>query len=217
MNYLPILSILFYAISITSCITGQKLITLYGSVISVGTFIFPLTYLLGVAITEVYGFKNTKTIIFTSFFCNILISIFFYICMYLEPFMQWPGESTYKSFLSMASYIIITSSLAYLCSEYINARLISKLNIITRGGLLLPRTMVSISTAITLDAILMIPIIIINSPTAITNVLFSLIAYKIIYIMVLLPFFIKTVEILKRKESIDSNEYVSDFSCINYV
>lgn len=81
MNCLPILSIIFYAISIASNITGQKLIAFNGSVIviSIGTIIYPLTYLTGVIITELYGFKQTKIIIFTSCVCNIFIALFFYL------------------------------------------------------------------------------------------------------------------------------------------
>ena len=217
MNYLSILSIIFYAVSLSSCIAGQKLILINNNVISVGLMVFPITYFIGAMITELYGFKQTKIIIITSATCNIIISLYFYLTITLEPFYLWPLQNHYEIFLTKTCWILITSSVAYTSSEYINATILSKLNIITKGQFLLLRAIASISIAIIIDAFLMLPVIIINSSATISNVIFSLIFYKLIYILTAMPLFVLLTNAIKIKDNADATRNNTHLSSVNYV
>ena len=218
-NYIAPLAMFFYMALLSSSVAGQKLVNISGLIISSGTIIFPATYMIIACITEVYGLKRTKVIIFTGAACNLFVSLYFYsvvrtpytIPAYIEQVDRFNIVTT------ITANILLTSTFAYIVSEYVNAKIIAKLKILLNGRWFLIRAITSIVIATILDSVLMLPIILYNSPHVIMRVFFSLISIKIAYEILLLPVLWVLVEFLKKKEGFYGNEVQIPFSSVSYM
>ena len=154
-RYIDIIMVLFVTILIASNVASSaKIVDLGFSIFEIplafdgGTFIFPLSYIIGNILTEVYGFKASRKVIWTGFLALILFTLILFILQRL------PGESEWEQYAGSAAYdailggistsgITVASLLAYLTGEFINAKVLSRLKVIMKGKLLWVRTLSS--------------------------------------------------------------------------
>jgi uncharacterized integral membrane protein (TIGR00697 family) len=110
-----------------------------------GTILFPISYIFGDILTEVYGYKNSRRVIWTGFFCLALASATFWAVSHL------PGESTWQGYAGDAAYnailggmssggIVLASLAAYAMGEFSNSTILAKMKVLTRGRWLWTRT-----------------------------------------------------------------------------
>jgi uncharacterized integral membrane protein (TIGR00697 family) len=110
-----------------------------------GTILFPISYIFGDILTEVYGYKNSRRVIWAGFFCLALSAIIFWIVRIL------PGEATWQSYAGDAAYnailggmstggIVLASLAGYWTGEFTNSFTLAKLKILTNGRWLWIRT-----------------------------------------------------------------------------
>ena len=110
-----------------------------------GTLLFPISYVFGDVLTEVYGYKNSRRVIWTGFAC-LALSVFFFWLIGLMPgeasWSQYAGQDAYNNILGGMSSggIAIASLMAYLAGEFSNSFILSKMKIITKGKWLWSRT-----------------------------------------------------------------------------
>ena len=183
------ISTVFYMILLSSSVAGQKLISVFGLTISAGSIIFPMTYMFIACITEVYGLKQARIVIFTGAICNIFVALYLYFVIAIPHAPFWQNQLTFAKTTTITAKILLNSTLAYIVSEYANAKIISKLKILLKGRWLLARAISSTSIAAIIDSTFMLPIIILNSPEKIFQIYLSLIFFKISYEICLLPLF----------------------------
>jgi len=169
-KYLDTLTALFAAILVTSNIgSAAKIVSLGFSVFGVpmafdgGTLLFPLSYILGDILTEVYGFRITRRIIWTGFVCLALSALMFFILQSLpgDPeWESWAGSAAYYAILGgMSSGGIVLASLAgYLAGEFSNAIILSKMKRAFKGSFLWIRTIGSSLVGELLDSFVFIGI-----------------------------------------------------------
>jgi uncharacterized integral membrane protein (TIGR00697 family) len=151
-KYLDVVSSFFVAILIVSNIaSAAKIVDLGFSLFSIrlafdgGTLLFPLAYVLGDVLTEVYGFKTARRVIWTGFAALSLCALVFFILGKLPPESLWEeetGSSAYNAVLGGMSYggIVLASLAAYLAGEFSNAAILSKIKAVMKGRLLFVRT-----------------------------------------------------------------------------
>ena len=151
-KYLDIIASFFVSILIISNIASSaKIVDLGVSLFSVplvfdgGTLLFPLVYVLGDVLTEVYGFKTARRVIWTGFAAMALAVLVFFLLGILPPELYWEahtGSSAYNTILGGMSYggIVLASLAAYLAGEFSNAAILSKLKIKMKGRMLWVRT-----------------------------------------------------------------------------
>ena len=216
-NFIAPISMFFYMILLVSSIGGQKLISFFNFTISSGTIIFPITYTIIAIITEIYGFKKAKIVIFSGAVCNLLVSSYLYFIIKLEPSPVWLNQESFEKTNLITSQILLNSTFAYVVSEYSNAKILYKLKVMMRGKLLILRALISTSLASVIDTLFMLPIIINKSPKHIFYILSSLILIKIIYSLILLPFLSKAVNFLRKREGIYANKTLMPFSSVSYM
>lgn len=214
-KYIAQIAMCFYTIIIAASIAGQKIISIMEFVISAGTLIFPISYMLISCITELYGLKKAKQIIFTGALCNIFISLYLYLVIKIPQVSFWENQEPFSKINYTTSKILLTSTFAYLASEYINAFVISKLKFLLKGRWLLGRAITSTSIATIADSIFMLPIIFHNTPNAVLKIFISLIFFKITYEILLLPVLWIIVELLKKKEFINNTDLIP-FSSVSH-
>jgi len=152
-RYLDIVASFFAAILVVSNIASSaKIVDLGISLFSIplafdgGTLLFPLAYVLGDVLTEVYGFRIARRVIWTGFAVMVLTSLVFFVLGKMPPETFWEaetgGDAAYNAILGGMSYggIVLASLAAYLVGEFSNAAILAKLKVKMKGRLLFVRT-----------------------------------------------------------------------------
>lgn len=119
-----------------------KLIEVFGiTIFDAGTIIFPITYMLGDVLTEIWGFKMTKRIIWLTFFCEIIFTLFVWVGVWLPyPAETAASAHAYEMLFTFVPRITIASLLAFLFGELTNAWTMVKIKEKTGGKRLWVRT-----------------------------------------------------------------------------
>lgn len=150
------------AIMITSYLTANimavKLISVFGlTMFDAGTITFPISYLLGDVITEVYGFKNAKRLIFLTFFCNIFLVGATSIGLLLpSPDFAAETAQAYASVFTVVPRILLASLIAFFAGELVNAWFMEKIKKWTSGKHLWLRTVGSSVLGYFVDTVLFV-------------------------------------------------------------
>jgi len=110
-----------------------------------GTLLFPLSYIFGDILTEVYGYRRSRSVIWTGFFCLVLTSLTFYLLAHLPGEATWErtvGDAAFRAVLGgmITGGIVLGSLLGYWAGEFSNSYVLAKMKILTRGRWLWTRT-----------------------------------------------------------------------------
>ncbi|QIZ70539.1 queuosine precursor transporter [Oxynema aestuarii] len=149
---------LFITCLITSNIIAVKLIEVFGFVVTAAIVIFPISYICGDVLTEVYGYRATKRVIWLGFFCNLLAVAAIAIAQGLPGASFWDGQGAYNRILGYTPRLLLASFLAYLIGEFTNAIVLAKLKVITGGRYLWMRTIGSTLVGQGLDSVVFVTI-----------------------------------------------------------
>lgn len=160
MHYFPILSGLFVALLMISQVTAVKPVQL-GIAFTGADVLFPLVYLLGDVITEVYGFARSRIAIWTGLLANLLMSGAIWLVGIMPGEPEWieaGGQAAWDFLLGLAPRIAVASLLAYLIGEFVNAYVLARLKVAMKGRLLWVRTLGSSMVAHAIDGLIFFPI-----------------------------------------------------------
>lgn len=139
-KYLDIITAFFVAVMIISDIADTKIISVSGISFGGGTFLFPIAYIFGDILTEVYGFKRTRRVIWLGFSSALLMSVTFIAVGMAPSAADWPYQNDFMHILGLTPRIVLASLTAYLAGEYINSVILAKMKIKTKGRFLWTRT-----------------------------------------------------------------------------
>ena len=130
----------FITCLITANITAVKLVDLFGLILPAAIFIFPLSYITGDILTEVYGYRRARRVIWLGFFCNFVVVGAIWLGQVLPAASFWDGQAAYERILGYTPRLVFASFLAYLAGEFANAMVLAKMKIATNGRWLWLRT-----------------------------------------------------------------------------
>lgn len=139
-RHLDTITALFVAVLLISNITSTKILDLGVFTFDGGTLLFPLSYIFGDILTEVYGYGRSRKVIWLGFISALLMSVTLIIVGILPPAADWPHQDAYDRILGLTPRIVVASLVAYFAGEFSNAFVLAKLKIITRGRWLWIRT-----------------------------------------------------------------------------
>lgn len=139
-KYFDVIMALFVAVLLISNLASTKILTLGLFTFDGGTLLFPLSYIFGDILTEVYGYQRARKVIWTGFGAALLMSLVLWIVQILPPADDWPNQQAYESLLGFVPRIVMASLIAYFAGAFSNAFLLSKLKIRTNGKYLWIRT-----------------------------------------------------------------------------
>ncbi|HOI78292.1 MAG TPA: queuosine precursor transporter [Petrimonas sp.] len=139
-RYFDVIMALFVAILLISNLASTKITSLWLFTFDGGTILFPLSYIFGDILTEVYGYQRSRKVIWTGFGAALLMSLVLWIVQELPPASDWPNQQAYESLLGFVPRIVLASLVAYFAGAFSNAYLMSKLKIRTKGKYLWVRT-----------------------------------------------------------------------------
>lgn len=150
-RFFPLLAMIFGCALVATNIASSKLIEIFGMTLSGGTGSYELTYCLGGIITEVYGYKRARQLIWGAIACNLIVLIFISLSIYLPASPHWPHQDQYASVLGAMPRVIGASLFSFFCSEFLNSYMVAKLKIIHKGKKLWFRIILSSLIAMTVD------------------------------------------------------------------
>jgi len=207
-----IITAIFITCLITANIIAVKPISFGGMPAAI--VIFPLSYIIGDILTEVYGYRLARRVIWLGFFCNLIAVIAIWVGQKLPPASVWGGQEAYENILGYIPQILVASFIAYLVGEFSNSFVLAKMKIKTKGRWLWMRTIGSSIIGQGLDAAIFITIAYIGrfNLSFIGTAILTHWLVKTGYETVATPFTYVVVNYLKRKETIDTFDYETNFN-----
>jgi uncharacterized integral membrane protein (TIGR00697 family) len=209
-----IIAAFFITCLLTANILIVKQISIGGLVLPAAIIIFPLNYIFGDVLTEVYGYKQARFIIWIGFACNLLTVLAFWIGGLLPPAPIFDAQSSYDRILGSTPRFLLASFLAYLVGEFANSYILARMKVATRGRWLWSRTIGSTIVGQGLDTLIVLTIAFAGSiPLSVLGVMMlSHWLLKTMYEVIATPFTYMLVNYLKRKENCDIYDYETDFN-----
>src|SRR2546428_13259301 len=143
---------LFVTCLLTANTIAAKLIVVGGVVLTAGIVIFPISYVLGDVLTEVWGYGAARRVIWLGCACNGLMVAAIWLGGQLPAAPFWKGDAAYAEILGHTPRIVAASFVAYLVGEFANSFVLAKLKLATRGRFLWLRTIGSTVVGQALDS-----------------------------------------------------------------
>lgn len=214
LRHYDVISGLFVAVLLISNITATKLVEFKGFPFDGGTLLFPLSYIFGDILTEVYGYGLARRVIWLGFFANILAVLTFALVTALPPASVWTGQEAFAQILGVVPRIVLASLVAYLCGEFTNSTVLAKLKLKTRGRYLWVRTIGSTLVGEGVDTLVFVCIAFAGAIPA--HDLWLMIIFNYIFKcgteVVLTPVTYAVVKFLKKSERIDVYDVGTSFN-----
>lgn len=135
-----IIAALFVTCLLTANIIAVKVWNIGSAVLPAAVIVFPFSYIFGDVLTEVYGFRLARRIIWLGFACNLIFVVFAWLGRILPAAPLWTGQNAYVSILGYAPRLLAASFLGYLVGEFANSFVLAKMKIFTKGRWLWSRT-----------------------------------------------------------------------------
>ncbi len=157
-NWFLIVAALFVTCLVVSNIIAVKVIDVAGLVLPAAIIIFPVSYILGDVLTEVYGYARARQVIWLGFLCNLVAVAAIWIGGLLPAAGFWGGQEAYDAILGTVPRILAASFLAYLVGELVNAWVLARLKVAMAGRHLWVRTIGSTLVGQLLDSAVFITI-----------------------------------------------------------
>ncbi len=212
--YFEIIVGLFVAVLIISNIASTKILVLWKFTFDGGTLLFPLSYIFGDILTEVYGYKRSRKVIWIGFFCLVMFSLVLLAVQLLPAAAGWENQAAFDAILGVMPRIVLASLIAYFAGEFTNSYLLAKIKVWMKGKALWIRTIGSTIVGEGVDTLLFVMIafygILPNElliPIIVSNYIF-----KVGIEVLMTPVTYKVVNFLKRKENEDYYDYNTNFN-----
>jgi uncharacterized integral membrane protein (TIGR00697 family) len=205
---------LFVTCLLTANVIAAKLVVLGGLTLTAGIVIFPISYVLGDVLTEVWGYAAARRVIWLGFACNALMVAAVWVGGVLPAAPFWKGQAAYQEVLGQAPRILVASFAAYLVGEFANAFVLARLKIATRGRWLWTRTVGSTVVGQALDSAVFVTLAFAGSVPAgaLAGVVGAQWLVKVVYEAAATPLTYAAVAWLKSREQVDTFDYHTDFN-----
>ena len=220
-RYLDIVTAVFVTVLILSNITSTKILSLGWFSFDGGTIIFPLAYIFGDILTEVYGYARARRVIWIGFAMNLLMVLVFWLVSSLPSAVDefaLAQSSAFSSLLGVVPRIVLGSFAAYLCGEFLNSYILAKMKVKTSGKKLWKRLIGSTVVGQFVDTTIFILIAFagILPWNLILIIWVSNYIFKILTEIILLPFTYRIIKYLKKKEDADYYDTDTKFNPLKF-
>ena len=209
---LLIITAIFVTCLITANTVAVKIITIGPVPLPAAIFVFPLSYVFGDVLTEVYGYRWARKVIWLGFGCNLIFVFFAWIGQILPAAPFWTGQEAYDTILGPVGRILAASFCGYLVGEFTNSFVLAKMKILTRGRWLWTRTIGSTIVGQGLDTAIFITLAFIGTPSFLPIMILYHWLAKTAIEAIATPLTYALVNTLKKKESIDTYDYETNFN-----
>ena len=207
-----LMGIFFVVCLIISNLLEAKIIQLGPITATAGLLVFPISYIINDCITEVWGFKKARLVIWSGFVMNFIVVGIAQVAVLLPAAPFWAGGESFNFVFGMTPRIVFASLCAFLVGSFLNAYVMSKMKISSKGRNFSLRAIVSTLAGESADSIIFFPIafggLIPNEALLIMVGTQALL--KSVYEIIVLPFTIRVVKYVKKIDGSDA--YDADVS-----
>ncbi len=205
----------FVAILLLSNVIGAgKVATLWGYEFGAGILFFPVSYVIGDVLTEVYGYARARRCIWVGFCALIFMAFMSFVVVSLPPAVGWTGQVAYESVFGQVPRIVFASIVAFWAGEFVNSFVLARMKILTQGKHLWSRTIGSTVFGQAVDSVIFYPLAFLGvwSSAQVLTVLITNWLLKVLWEALLTPVTYAVVGWLKRHEGVDVYDEETDFS-----
>ncbi len=224
-KYLDYIMVLFVTVLLLSnLLSSAKLIDIGLSIGSVplffdaGTLVFPVSYIFGDILTEVYGYRRSRRVIWSGFFATALMGFFVWLAGVLPGEAGWQasvGQDAYNLILGGISGLVVASLAAYFMGEFSNSYIMARMKILTKGRWVWMRTIGSTLVGEGIDSVTFFTIATalgVFPPEAWVSLVVTNYILKVGIEVVMTPITLQVIRWLKRSENEDYYDYNTDFN-----
>ena len=206
----------FVACLVTSNIIAVKVVRIGPATLTGAIALFPLTYLFGDVLTEVWGYAVARTVIWTGFLANAVAVVFIAIAIALPVGGGWPDQAAFARLLGQSPRLVAASFVAYLCGEFLNSYVLARLKVATNGRFLWVRTIGSTVVGQGVDSAIFVSLAFLGvlPGDVVGSIIVSLWLAKVAYEVVATPLTYVIVTFLKRVEGVDTYDRHTSFAPI---
>ncbi|HCK23321.1 MAG TPA: hypothetical protein DHW31_00805 [Bacteroides graminisolvens] len=200
-----LLGILFNVCLIAANLLETKVIQVFGITVTAGLIVFPISYIINDCIAEVWGFKKARLIIWSGFVMNFFVVALGQVAVALPAAPFWEGEESFNFVFGMAPRIVVASLSAFLVGSFLNAYVMSKMKIASKGKNFSARAIWSTVVGETGDSIIFFPIAFagIIPWNELILMMGVQIVLKSLYEVLVLPVTIRVVKYIKKVDGSD--------------
>ena len=200
-----LMAVLFIVCLIASNLFATKVFAMGSITLPGAVIIFPISYILNDCFAEVWGYRKARLVIWTAFAMNFFVAIMGKIVSWLPAASFWDGGEHFDYVFSMAPRVAFASLLAFLAGSTMNAFVMSRMKIATKGKGFSGRAILSSVAGETLDSLIFMPIVFWGADIrSLATMLIAQVTFKVCYEILILPVTIQVVKALKRYEGIDT-------------
>ncbi|MGB5933442.1 MAG: queuosine precursor transporter [Anaerolineae bacterium] len=213
-GYFDLVMAIFVAVLLISNVASSKILDLGPFTFDGGTILFPISYIFGDILTEVYGYSRSRRVIWIGFGCAILMAVVFAIVGALPPAEGWRGQEAYMTILGQTPRIVFGSLIAYFAGEFSNSYTLAKMKVFTQGRWLWTRTIGSTIVGEGVDTLLFVLIAFygLYTPSLLLSIIISNYLFKTGFEALVTPLTYLVVNTLKRVENEDYYDVDTDFN-----
>ncbi|GAB4536147.1 MAG: queuosine precursor transporter [Parvularculaceae bacterium] len=205
----------FVAILICSNLIGAgKVASLWGFSFGAGVLFFPLSYVLGDVLTEVYGYARARRVVWAGFAASLFMAFMAWAVTALPPAESWDGQEAYRAVFGQTPRIVAASILAFWVGELANAYVLARMKIWTKGRMLWTRTIGSTIVGQGADSLIFYPAAFLGvwPLELVLTVMVTNYSLKVGWEALLTPVTYATVGAMKRAEGVEIFDDGTDFT-----
>jgi hypothetical protein len=179
-----------------------------------GIMFFPISYVIGDILTEVYGYANARRCVWMGFAALLFMAFMSWVVVALPPATGWDGQAAYESVFGNTWRIVAASVIAFWAGEFVNSFVLAKMKILTQGKYLWSRTIGSTVFGQAVDSAIFYPIAFLGkwSTEQVLTVMVVNWALKVLWEVLLTPVTYAVVGWLKAREGVEVFDQGTDFS-----
>ncbi len=213
-RYLNLVTAAFVTTLVTANIIAVKVVDVFGIVVPAAVIVFPISYIFGDVLTEVYGYARARQVIWIGFACNALAVAAIVIGGLLPPAPFWHGEDAYQRILGYTPRLLASSFLAYLVGSFLNSAVLARMKILTSGRWLWTRTIGSTLVGEGADSLVFITLAFAGTMSGanLGRLIVTQWLVKSAYETIATPLTYAVVRFLKRAEAEDFYDRGTDFN-----
>lgn len=204
-DLLVVLAVLFcVALIVSNIIAGKLYAAPFGIVLTTAVWLFPIVYIIGDVVPEVYGLATARRVIWLGFAANLFAVLFFLLCLKLPYPPFWQNQNAFEIVLGFTPRLLIASFIAYLVGTNANAWIMVRMKQLTNGRWLWTRTISSTIVGEGLDSTLFILIAFygVVPVAALPSMIFAQAIFKISYEVIATPLTYFVVGRVKKLEGL---------------
>jgi hypothetical protein len=204
----------FGALLVISNVLSSKIVSVGGMTFPGGAVLFPLTYVFGDVLTEVYGYSNARKVIWAGFVGAILWAISYWTVAALPAASFWQNQEAFERVLGMGPRLAFAGMLAYLVGEFINSFIVARMKVYLQGRYLSARLILStiVGQALDTSIVLALAFSSVFSVEQLLEMGLSLWAVKVVWEVLALPLTLPAIRWLKRVEEEDFFDTSTNFN-----